>query len=190
MKVKKKMNDTNIIDLYFDRNEDAISETIKCYNGRLMRFASRFLSDNRDAEECVNDAYVRAWNTIPPTRPANLFAYLAALCRNSALDVIKKNTAQKRSVQLVELTSEMNECIPDQSSISDDRSEDLGEYINEFLGTLPREKRLVFVGRYWYSDSISEIAKKTGFSQSKVKTMLCRMRQDLREYIDRKDGSV
>ena len=90
----------------------------------------------------------------------------------------------------MELTAEMNECIPDQSSISDDRSDELGEYINEFLSTLPREKRLVFVGRYWYSDSISDIAKKTGFSQSKVKTMLHRMREDLREFIDRKDGSL
>ena len=186
----KEMDDSAIIDLYFDRNEEAINNTIKCYNSRLLRFASRFLSDSRDAEECVNDAYARAWNTIPPTRPENLFAYLAALCRNSALDVIKKNTAQKRSVQLVELTSEMNECIPDRSSISDDRSEEIAEYINEFLGTLPREKRLVFVGRYWYSDSISDIAKKTGFSQSKVKTMLHRLREDLREYISRKDESL
>lgn len=186
----KKMDDSAIIDLYFNRDEEAISSTIECYNGRLLRFASRFLSDRRDAEECVNDAYARAWNTIPPTRPENLFAYLAALCRNSALDVIKKNTAQKRSVQLVELTTEMNECIPDRSSISDDRSDEIAEYINEFLSTLPKEKRLVFVGRYWYSDSIADISRKTGFSQSKVKTMLHRMRQDLREFIDRKDGSV
>ncbi len=184
------MNDSNIINLYLNRDEDAISETIKCYNGRLLRFATRFLSDQRDAEECVNDAYARAWNTIPPTRPENLFAYLAVLCRNSALDVIKKNTAQKRSVQLVELTSEMNECIPDQNSLSDDRTEELGECINEYLGTLPREKRLVFVGRYWYNESISDIAKKTGFSQSKVKTMLHRMREELREFIERKEREL
>lgn len=184
------MNRTDIIDLYFERNEAAISETMKCYNSRLLRFAMRFLSDKRDAEECVNDAYARAWSTIPPNRPENLFAYLAAICRNSALDVIKKNSAQKRSAQLVELTSEMNECIPDRSGISDDRSEELAECINEYLGTLPREKRVVFVGRYWYNESISEIAKKTGYSQSKVKTMLHRMREDLKTLIDRKDGSL
>lgn len=138
----------------------------------------------------MNDAYARAWNTIPPTRPENLFAYLAVLCRNSALDVIKKNTAQKRSAQLVELTSEMNECIPDRSSISDERSEEIAEYINEFLGKLPREKRLVFIGRYWYNESISDIARKTGFSQSKVKTMLHRLREELRVFIDRKDGAL
>lgn len=184
------MDDSVIIDLYFNRNEEAISETIRCYNSRLLRFASHFLSDKRDVEECVNDAYARAWNTIPPTRPENLFAYLAVLCRNSALDVIKKNTAQKRSAQLVELTSEMNECIPDRSSISDERSEEIAEYINEFLGKLPREKRLVFIGRYWYNESISDIARKTGFSQSKVKTMLHRLREELRVFIDRKDGAL
>ena len=96
------MDDKGIIDLYFARDEKAIDETMKSYNGRLLRFASRFLSDPRDAEECVNDAYVRAWDTIPPNRPNNLFAYLAALCRNAALDVVKKNSAQKRSAQLVE----------------------------------------------------------------------------------------
>ena len=94
------MDDKGIIDLYFARDEKAIDETMKSYNGRLLRFASRFLSDPRDAEECVNDAYVRAWDTIPPNRPNNLFAYLAALCRNAALDVVKKNSAQKRSAQL------------------------------------------------------------------------------------------
>ncbi len=103
--------------MYFERNENAIRETMSNYNGRLLRFAMRFLSDERDAEECINDTYARAWNTIPPNRPDNLFAYLAALCRNAALDVIKKNTAQKRSAQLVELTQEMNECIPDNSDI-------------------------------------------------------------------------
>lgn len=184
------MEDADILALYYKRDEEAISETMKNYNHRLLRFAMHFLSDNRDAEECVSDAYARAWNTIPPNHPNNLFAYLAALCRNAALDVIKKNSAQKRSAQLVELTSEMNECIPDQRSISDERSEEIAEYINEYLGTLPREKRIVFVGRYWYNDSIADIARKTGFSQSKIKTMLHRMREDLRQYIDRKDGAL
>lgn len=184
----KKMADSVIVDLYLARDEDAISETMKYYNEKLLRFSLRFLSDRRDAEECVNDTYVRAWNSIPPNRPNNLFAYLAALCRNAAMDVIKKNTAQKRSAQIVELTAEMNECIPDQSSISDERSEELGEYINEYLSTLTSDKRAVFVGRYWFNESIESISKKTGFSQSKVKTMLHRMREGLRKYIDGKDG--
>lgn len=186
----ERMEDTAIVGLYFDRNEKAVSETMKCYNERLFRFAKRFLSDDRDAEECVNDAYARAWKTIPPVRPDNLFAYLAALCRNAALDVIKKDSAQKRSAQLVELTREMSECIPDQSSIPDDRCEELSEYINEYLGTLPVDKRAVFMGRYWFNESISDIAKKTGYSQSKVKTMLFRMREELRKHISGKDGSL
>ncbi len=160
---------------------------MKSYNGRLLRFAMSFLSDQRDAEECVNDTYARAWNTIPPNRPDNLYAYLAALCRNAALDVIKKNSAQKRSAQLVELTQEMNECIPD-NNITDERSEELSKCINEFLATLPKDKRAVFIGRYWYNESISDIAKRTGFSQSKIKTTLHRMREELRKLIDGKDG--
>lgn len=184
------MEDKGIIDLYFARDEEAISETMRSYNGRLLRFAMRFLSDQRDAEECVNDTYARAWDTIPPNRPDNLFAYLAALCRNAALDVIKKNTAQKRSAQLVELTQEMNECIPDSSSITDERSEELSRCINEFLATLPKDKRAVFLGRYWYNEPIADIARRTGFSQSKVKTMLHRMRESLRKYINGKEGII
>jgi len=186
----KELEDKGIIDLYFARDEEAVSETMRSYNGRLLRFAMRFLSDQRDAEECVNDTYARAWDTIPPNRPDNLFAYLAALCRNAALDVIKKNTAQKRSAQLVELTQEMNECIPDSNSITDERSEELSKCINEFLATLPKDKRAVFLGRYWYNESIADIAKRTGFSQSKVKTMLHRMRDGLRKHIDGKEGNL
>lgn len=184
------MDDKGIIELYFERDENAVSETMKSYNGRLLRFAMHFLSDKRDAEECVNDTYVRAWDTIPPNRPDNFFAYLAALCRNAALDVIKKNTAQKRSAQLVELTQEMNECIPDNSNITDERSEELSECINGFLAELPKDKRAVFLGRYWYNESIADIAKRTGFSKSNVKTMLHRMRESLRAYIERKEGAL
>ena len=122
------------------------------------------------------------------TRQRALFC--TALCRNAALDVIKKNSAQKRSAQLVELTHEMNECIPDQNSISDDRSDELKGYINEYLSTLPKDKRAVFLGRYWYNESVSEIARWTGYSQSKVKTMLHRTREGLRKFIIRKEGSL
>ena len=184
------MDDKGIIELYFERDEKAVSETMKSYNGRLLRFAMHFLSDKRDAEECVNDTYVRAWDTIPPNRPDNFFAYLAALCRNAALDVIKKNTAQKRSAQLVELTQEMNECIPDNRNITDERSEELSECINGFLAELPKDKRAVFLGRYWYNESIADIAKRTGFSQSNIKTMRHRMRESLRAYIERKEGAL
>ena len=185
-----KTDDKDIIGLYFARDEKALSETENRYGGRLLRFAMRFLSDKRDAEECVNDAYARAWDTIPPNRPNDLFAYLAALCRNTALDIVKRNTAQKRSVQLVELTREMNECIPDQNSISDSRSEQLTGYVNEYLTTLTKDKRAVFVGRYWYGETIADIAKHTGFSQSKVKTMLHRTREGLKKYITGKEESL
>ena len=180
------MSDEEIIDLYFSRNEKAISETMNSFGAGLTRFALRFLSDRRDAEECVNDAYKAAWDTIPPNRPERLFPYLAALCRNSALDKVKKNTAQKRSVTIVELTNEMSECIPDSGSIGDERAERLSALINEYLDALSRDKRTVFVGRYWYGESIGEISRRTGFSESKVKTALHRTREGLKKYIIRK----
>ena len=183
------MEDHQIVDLYWQRNENAIAETAAKYGNYLYRISNQILQNAEDAEECVNDAYVRAWDTIPPNRPNNLFAYLAALCRNAALDVVKKNSAQKRSAQLVELTQEMNECIPD-NNITDEQSEELARCINGFLATLPKEKRAVFLGRYWYNEPILEIAKRTGFSQSKVKTMLHRMRESLKDYINGKDGIV
>ena len=184
------MNDKEILDLYFSRDERAISETMNSFGAGLTRFALKFLSDRRDAEECVNDAYKAVWDTIPPNRPDNLFAYLAALCRNSALDKVKKNTAQKRSVTIVELTNEMSECVPDQGSISDERADRLSVLINEYLDTLSKDKRAVFVGRYWYCESVAEISKRTGFSESKVKTTLHRTREGLKKYIIKKGESL
>lgn len=184
------MDDKEIVKMYFDRDERAVSETMNSYGGRLYRFACKFLKDKRDAEECVSETYARAWDTIPPTRPDDLFAYLAALCRNTAYDIVKKETAQKRSVTLVELTAEMSECIPDQSLLDDERSSQLSELINEYLHTISKDKRTVFVGRYWYGDSIADISRKTGFSVSKVKTTLHRTREGLRKFISAKGESI
>ncbi len=180
------MDDKDIIDLYFLRNERAISETMNSYGGRLKRFAMRFLSDERDIEECLNDAYRAAWNTIPPQKPDDLFAYLAALCRNAALDVVKRNTAQKRSITLVELSRELSECIPDNGSLNDEPNELLSALLNEYLDKLSKKRRSVFVGRYWFGESISDIAKRTGLSESNVKTMLHRTREGLKKHILRK----
>ena len=180
------MEDKEIIELYFLRSERAVRETMDSYGGRLTRFAMRFLSDRRDAEECVSDTYKAAWDTIPPERPHDLFAYLAALCRNAALDMIKRNTAQKRSATLVELTQEMSECIPDSGSLADEGSESMAALLKAYLATLPKDKRRIFVGRYWYGESIRDIAKHTGFSESKVKTTLHRTREGLKKYILKK----
>lgn len=176
------MDDKDIVAMYLERNEEALNETIEQYGAALIRFAGKFLKDKRDVEECVNDTYSKAWNSIPPNRPDNLFAYLAKICRCTAFKIIEKETAQKRSAQLVELTAETAECLPDQSSrdSSDDR---ISELIDDYLKTLSKDKCAVFIGRYWYGESIAAISKKTGFSESKVKSMLHRTREGLKKYL-------
>ena len=179
------MNDKDIVAMYFERDEKAVSETIEQYGAMLMRFAGRFLKDKRDVEECVNDTYAKAWNSIPPNRPDNLFAYLAKICRCTAFNIIEKESAQKRSAQLVELTTELAECLPDKSSTSNS-DDSISESVNEYLRTLNKDKRAVFIGRYWYGESIAAISEKTGFSESKVKSMLHRIRKDFKKYLNEK----
>lgn len=183
------MDDMDIVRMYLDRNETAVSKTIEQYGARLSRFAGRFLKDSRDIEECVNDTYNKAWNSIPPNRPDDLFAYLAAICRRTAFKIIEKEAAQKRTAQLVELTHEMAECLPDNSGreSGDDR---LTELVNEYLKTLNKDKRAVFIGRYWYGESIAAISKRTGFSESKVKSMLYRTREGLKKFLNEKGESL
>lgn len=183
------MDDKDIVAMYFERNEKALSETIEQYSATLIRFAGRFLKDKRNVEECVNDTFAKAWNSIPPNRPDNLFAYLAKICRCTAFKIIEKETAQKRSVQLVELTTEMAECLPDQSS-RDSTDDRISELICEYLKMLNKDKCVVFVGRYWYGESIAAISEKTGFSESKVKSMLHRTRQGLKKYLNEKGESL
>lgn len=182
----ERSNSQRIVALYLSRSESAIKETMQCYGSRLLHLVMRFLGDRRDAEECVNDAYLKAWNSIPPQKPEDLFSYLARLCRCTAYNLIEKQQAAKRSTQLVELTQEMEECIPDGARENEYEDSRLTELINEFLRTLPQEQRNMFVRRYWYGESIEAIAGGMGFTESKVKTSLCRMRAKMRSYFDKK----
>lgn len=186
----ERSNSQRIVALYLSRSESAIKETMQCYGSRLLHLVMRFLGDRRDAEECVNDAYLKAWNSIPPQKPEDLFSYLARLCRCTAYNLIEKQQAAKRSTQLVELTQEMEECIPDGARENEYEDSRLTELINEFLRTLPQEQRNMFVRRYWYGESIEAIAGGMGFTESKVKTSLCRMRAKMRSYFDKKGVSL
>ena len=175
------MEDKEIIGLFFERDERAVDETMKKYGARLRRLALSFLGDERDAEECVSDAMLSLWRTVPPNKPDELFGYLARLTRCRAFNLIERRRAVKRSVQLVELTKELSECIPDPAQ-SFEQSE-LAELINSFLAGLKPEKRRVFVLRYIIGYSIKEISKETGFSESKLKTLLLRLRKQLKDYL-------
>lgn len=177
------MKDSEIVALYFASDERAVAETANQYGNMLFRLAKRFLRSREDAEECVNDTYLKAWQTIPPNRPDNLRAYLAQLCRYTAFSIIDRRDAAKRSMELVELTAEMEQCIPDK--MQDAANDFLTELLNSFLEGLMPDKRRIFLRRYWYGDSIAQIAKAEHCSESRVKTMLCRIRKSLKEHLER-----
>lgn len=179
-------NDRELVELYLSRDESAVERTEKQYGKRLIGLAKSFLSDTRDAEECVNDTYLKAWNSIPPQQPDDLFSYLARLCRCTAYNIIEKQQTAKRSAQLVELTHEMEECIPDVSRSTTPGDEFISALINEFLDTLPSDKCDMFVKRYWYGEGAEQIAKEMGFTKSKVKTTLHRTREKLRRFLEEK----
>ncbi len=184
------MDDQKIVDLYWERSETAISETQKKYGKYCYHIAYTILHSNEDAEECVNDTYLRAWGAMPPAKPSRLSTFLGKITRNLALDRLDKNTAQKRS-GAVELTlDELSECIPDADSTLDPADEIvLGDAINSFLAGLPVKTRQVFVRRYWYLSSVKSIARDAGMSESAVKVSLMRTREAFRLHLE-KEGIV
>ena len=177
------MNDADIIDLYWSRNQLAIEETDKAYGRTLLGLSQRILSNKQDAEENVYDTYMRTWETIPPQRPVYFGAFLTKICRCLALDRLDWRNASKRNAELVSLTEEMALCIPDRRI--DDRMEgkELGRLLEQFLATLPKDSRLIFLRRYLYVDTVAEIAARYGISESKVKTQLHRTRAKLHTYL-------
>lgn len=179
------MEDTRIIALYWARSEDAIRETDAAYGRKLHVLADRILRCHEDAQECVSDTYMKAWNTIPPQRPAYFFAYLAKICRHFALGKLDWNNAAKRKADIVSLTAEMELCVPDNSLERKLEGEEIGRTLSRFLAEQSQENRMIFMRRYWYTDSVAEIAARYGISESKVKTRLHRTRMKLRTYLER-----
>lgn len=180
------MEDREIVDLYLARDEQAIFHTAEKYGGRLRALALRIAEDLQTAEECENDTYAAAWNAIPPQAPSDyLWAFLARITRHLALDVCRKRRREKRSAPVVELSGELEQCIPapdDCACRLDELS--LREAVNGFLATLSPEKRNIFLRRYWFFDPVADIAKRYGLTESKVKTALFRCRNALRSYLE------
>ena len=151
------------------------------------RRSARSRSLAEDAEECVNDTYLGAWNAMPPQRPLALFAFLARICRNIACDKLDKLRAKKRSAEVSALTEELSACIADPTAAREAESREIAEALNSFLSTLPVDARLFFMRRYWYMDSVKAIAEKYGCGESRVKTSLHRTREKLRDYLQKED---
>ena len=184
------MDDQKIVDLYLQRCESAIGETQKKYGKYCHHIAYSILYSNEDAEECVNDTYLRAWNSIPPAKPRRLSTFLGKITRNLALDRYDRSTAQKRGGQTPLALDELSECIPDADSTADPADAIvLGDAINSFLASLPTHTRQIFLQRYWYLCSIRTIARNFDMSESAVKVALMRARNQFKEHLE-KEGIV
>ena len=170
------MDDKQILALLLAKKEQGLKELEVKYGAKLKHLAMGILPEE-DALECVNDTYLAVWNSIPPKTPEFLFAYTAKICRNLSLNRLEWSSAIKRNAVVVELSAELEHCIPNASATMEDR--ELARLIGTFLRTLPAEKRKIFVRRYWYGESIKELAAATGYRESKVKSILFRLRNQL-----------
>lgn len=176
------MNDETIVALLFARDEAAISHVQEKYGRYCQSIAERIVGSREDAEECVNDTYKKAWDTIPPQKPSILSSYLALLTRHIALDRVRKNRAAKRGGGLDLILDELQECVSD-TEADDAQNELLREVLDMFLASLPQRTRMVFVRRYWYTDPAAVIAKDYGMSESGVNTLLFRTRKQLKYFL-------
>lgn len=180
------MNDSSIMELLCKRDEKGISELKVKYENLCFHIAGSILSQHEDIEECVNSAYFDIWNNIPPDNPNNLKIYLCRIVKNKAIDKLKYNSAEKRNSKFTLSLDELSECIPDnQNTIYDISEEKLGEIISRFLKAQNENQRKVFVRRYWYGESLSEIAKFYGMKEKTVATYLFRTRKKLKIFLQK-----
>ena len=187
------MEDSNIIALFWERSEEAIAQTASKYGRYCKYIADSILRNEEDAEECVNDTYLRLWNSIPPERPILFKAYIAKVVRNLALNRYEASHAQKRGGGAVDaVVDELDFCLSDPSQDGEEMEnrEALADLLDRFLGDLKPEVRKVFVRRYFYAASVEEIAESYGMSVSKVKMTLLRTREKLKKYLEKEGISL
>ena len=181
------VEDSTILALYWDRVEDAVTFTKEKYGALCRSIARRLLNDARDVDECESDVYIRAWNSIPPERPTCLRAWLARVTRNAALDRSKYNAAACRGSALAQAFEELEPWLPTEEGDTQAAldAEELRKVLNGFLRAQPPEARRFFLRRYWYGESVREIAQACGVGEAKVKTSLFRTRERLRTELER-----
>lgn len=180
------MEDIEIIDLYWNRNEEAIRQTDLKYGKYLKAVAMNILNDHEDASTAVNDTYLKTWNVIPPQRPNAFLAWLSRITRSLSIDRLRYLNRKRRSASQYDLSlDELGECIGENSVNQEYDLDLLKDALNQFLRSCPEKNRNLFLCRYFYFDSLSEAAKHCGFSESAAKTQLFRMRQALRTYLEK-----
>ena len=182
------MDDSRIIELFFERSDRAIIELSNKYGAVCSKIADNILNNRLDAEECVNDAYLGVWNTIPPQRPDPLLSYVCRIVRNLALKKYHENTAQKRNSYYDAALDEIAECIPASYSVEDEvLAKDLANAINGFLETLDPQSRIMFIRRYWHADSVEEIAALFHKSNHYISVRLSRIRKALKQHLGKEE---
>lgn len=185
------MEDSKIVDLYWERNEAALSETAAKYGNYCHKIAMNVLNSEDDSDECVNDTYLAAWNSMPESRPTLLGSFLAAIVRNLSLDKYRKNHSQKRGDgQMPLVLDELLEVAGQSNTESEVDSMLLSESINNFLKSLNEETRFIFLRRYFFADSLEEIASTLKISEGKIKTVLFRTRNKLKDYLMKEGYAV
>ena len=180
------MEDSAIIDLYWAREERALSETDTKYGGYCRSIAHNILRNREDTEECVSDTWLHAWNAMPPQRPSILSSFLGRITRNLSFDRCRWQNAEMRGVVLLPLAlDELSECFPAPGRVEQAlEARELAEAIDRFLRTLPERECSIFLRRYWYVDSVPEIAARYGMTESKVKMQLSRTKEKLRLFLE------
>lgn len=178
------MEDSKIVDLFFERSEQAIIELSNKYGKAFMKTSMNIVRDIQDAEECVNDAYLGAWNTIPPNRPNPLFAYICRLVRNISINRYKYNNAFRRKSNYGVCLEELDYCLGSSVNIDDSIEEAmLSSIINEFLEGQEEVNRMIFVRRFWYLDSYKDIAKASKLKEGTIRVRVLRIKSDLKSFL-------
>ncbi len=186
------MEDNRIIELYYERSEEALTRSAEKYGGFCLSIAQRILLNRQDSEECVNDTWLGAWRAIPPAKPISLSAFLGRITRNLAVDRVRRSTAEKRgSGEYTVALSELDECVPARGTI-EERLEagQIAAVINRWLAGLDREKAAVFILRYYYLKPVAEIAEELDISGSKTASVLHRLRVSLRKELEKEEISI
>ena len=185
------MEDEKIIELFFERSEQALKEVDIKFGRTCHNISYNILHNDLDAEECVNDAYLGAWNAIPPARPNPLLTFLCKIVRNISLKRYELNTAIKRNSTYDIAMEELENCLTSPNTVEDELAgKELAHIIEGFLDTLSVENRVIFLRRYWFSDTYSDIAQRVGLTEKNVSVRLTRTRKQLREYLFQKEVLV
>lgn len=184
------MTDERIIELYFARDEGAIKATSDKYFSYCFKIANNILNNRSDSDECVNDTWLKTWESIPPQRPNIFSAFLAKVTRGIALNKLKYESAQKRNSEAKVALEELNECIAGKDSPENElEAKELGKAVNKFLSTVSDKERRIFIRRYFFVEDVSDIAGKYGLSEKNVYTVLSRTRKKLKDYL-MKEGMI